>query len=128
MFNEPKNGDFASLVENLSSDKLDAIRQENEALFRSTAASSNLESQHLSDSNEEADNRFKTLREAWKRRQAVLNEEETGERANSKISGGLRNILTILYIVVFVGVIAFLEDVIYYLVDTFSEWIYVLFP
>ena len=127
MFNEPKNGDFASLVENLSSEKLEAIRQENEALF-SSAASSNLESQRLSDSNEEADNRFKTLREAWKRRRAVLSEEETGERANSKTSGGLSNIITMLYLVVFVGVIAFLEDVIYYLVDTFSEWVYVLFP
>lgn len=127
MFNEPKNGDFASLVENLSSEKLEAIRQENEALF-SSAASSNPESQRLSDSNEEADNRFKTLREAWKRRRAVLSEEETGERANSKTSGGLRNILTILYIVVFVGVIAFLEDVIYYLVATLEEWLYVLFP
>ena len=36
MFNEPKNGDFASLVENLSTEKLQAIREENEALFRRT--------------------------------------------------------------------------------------------
>ncbi len=35
MIGEPKNGDFVSLVENLSTAKIDAIREENGALLQS---------------------------------------------------------------------------------------------
>lgn len=133
MFNEPKNGDFASMVENLSSDMLESIRQENEALFKS-AATSNPESQRPPISKSEAEKKVRALLEAWQREKSALQSahpEAFEDEDQARVLPHKEKELTPLGKFVFsVGLLAFmllfitfLEDFVYALADIVESFL-----
>ena len=133
MFNEPKNGDFASMVENLSSDKLESIRQENEALFKS-ATTSNPESQRPPISKLEAAKKVRALLEALQREKSAIQSahpEAFEDEDQARVLPHKEKELTPLGKFVFsVGLLAFmllfitfLEDFVYALADIVESFL-----
>ena len=138
MFNEPKNGDFASMVENLSSDELESIRQENEALFKS-AATSNPESQRPPISKLEAAKKVRALLEALQREKSALQSAHPKafeDEDQARVLPHKEKELTPLGKFVFsVGLLAFmllfitfLEDFVYALADIVESFLLAVYP
>lgn len=138
VFNEPKNGDFASMVENLSSDKLDAIRQENEALFKS-AATSNPESQRPPISKSEAEKKVRALLEAWQREKSALQsahseafEDEDQARVlphkEKELSPLGKFVFSVGLLAFMLLFITFLEDFVYALADIVESFLLAVYP
>ena len=70
---EPKNGDFVSLVEHLSTSKLEVIRQENEQLI-----SNSQKHPHANTSLANSNHRLDKLLEAWSTYRQQKETEENG--------------------------------------------------